>query len=693
MHAERDALVIRAADDDRALVEPTPVRDPRDAAAAVLGALETIARARRIAELRNTEPGSRLQGNIRLVVRRYDPRLAPAEMPIVELIDGERALVYDPALDANLYLLEVQNHGPRPVFVTAFTLNADHSVTRLYPLEGVEQSIDPDRALYIGHDHPDELIDVWLPGDEPGEPRWTVSRNTFKVFASVTPTDLSLLEQGGLDVPVPEAHRVTTGLEGLVAATVQGKRMARRRRDRVEDWATAELPFTVVRRPTEAALTPGRTTADGVTFDAPPGFTARARVDTVGQATRGGRAAPLPPGLARDPDLRAVGRTGSRGTTDDALAIHLTLDGALDPDRPLHIELPTRGALWPVVYDGQDHLIAGHPAGDGRVAITTLPADPADPAHAEHPGQRGARRTLTLFFLERTGRPSPQLGLHRLTLDGNTPTYHPLAPGDITPGQRALLIVHGFGSGTLGPARALAPALGGYDHLLTFDYESLGTPIDTHAAALAAALRKAGFGPDDGRTLHVVAHSMGGLVARAALELHGAAACTDRLAMTGTPNGGTRLLDALDGARFLADIALNTFAGPALALPLGVLVDQLARAAEGPADVRPDSPLLRALATPRPDPTPYLLIAGRGGLAASANRLKRLAAKAAGVALDHLFGQPHDLVVGHSDMRAIQSGQHPALTVRETDSNHFDYLRDADTLAALAALFGARAGA
>lgn len=684
VRATGDTLTLRAADDDRPLIEPARVYDPRDAAVDMLGALENVARFRRISEMRNTDRGSRMQGAIRLIVRRHDPDLAPTDMPIVDLVDGERSLVYDPEREDNFYLVEVRNQSPRPVFVSVFTLNADYSIARLYPTGGVEQSIDPDRSLFVGHDDPNELIDVWLPGDEPGEPYWTISRSTFKVFASITPTDLSLLEQHGLDVPAPSNHRVTSGLEALIADTVTGKRMARRRRDRVEDWATADLPFTVIRKPVDVPIGEGRNAlADDVTLDAPAGFKAHAALDTLGQATRGGRALRLPPGLATDPTLRPLGRPGTR-SVDDALVLRLTLDGALDPGRPIHVDLPDRGELWPVVFDGEDHLIAGYPAGDGRVAIDTLPAPTDAPAH------RGAvSRTLELFFLSKTGRPSPQLGLHRVTIDDGKPTYHPLEAKDIHPGQRALLAVHGFASGTLGQIRTLAAHLDGYDHLLTYDYESLGTPIDDSAAALAAALRRAGFARDDRRTLHIVAHSMGGLVARAALERHGAHA--DRLVMAGTPNGGTRLFDTINGALAFANLALNTYLAPTLGVPLGVLIDQIQRAAKGPADLRADSPLLRALTAPQPGATPYLLIAGDGGLAldATAGRFKRLAAKATGLALDALFGEAHDLVVGASDMRAIQDGRHPALTVHPTACNHFDYLLDPSSLTALATFLDA----
>ena len=248
---EGDRLVVAGADEGRPLVGPwvVGVGAAEEVAERVVMALEGVARFRRVSELGNSDPGSRLQGALRLRLRQVVAGVAPSELPVVEVVEGERVLVYDPAADENLYMLEVVNEGPRAVFVTALLMNADYSILRLYPASGGEQSIDAGRSLFVGHTSANELMDVWLPGDAPGEALWTVSRNSVVVVATVVPVDLALLEQGGLEVPVPEGRHRSEGLEGLIAASVSGHRMARKRSRAGEDWGAASLAYTVVRKP------------------------------------------------------------------------------------------------------------------------------------------------------------------------------------------------------------------------------------------------------------------------------------------------------------------------------------------------------------------------------------------------------------------------------------------------------------
>jgi hypothetical protein len=49
-----------------------------------------------------------------------------------------------------------------------------------------------------------------------------------------------------------------------------------------------------------------------------------------------------------------------------------------------------------------------------------------------------------------------------------------------------------------------------YDLVLAFDYENLNTPIQELGQQLGQRLAAVGLGPNHGKTLHIVAHSMGG---------------------------------------------------------------------------------------------------------------------------------------------------------------------------------------
>ena len=78
-----------------------------------------------------------------------------------------------------------------------------------------------------------------------------------------------------------------------------------------------------------------------------------------------------------------------------------------------------------------------------------------------------------------------------------------------------------------------------YDLILTFDYENLNTPIEETAQALKDRLVAAGLGPDHGKTFHIVAHSMGGLVSRWFIEKLEGNQVVNHLYQLGTPNQGS----------------------------------------------------------------------------------------------------------------------------------------------------------
>jgi len=59
-----------------------------------------------------------------------------------------------------------------------------------------------------------------------------------------------------------------------------------------------------------------------------------------------------------------------------------------------------------------------------------------------------------------------------------------------------------------------------YDIVLTFD-ENIQTTIKENACLLGQRLQAVGLGTNHGKQLHIVAHSMGGLVARWFIEREG----------------------------------------------------------------------------------------------------------------------------------------------------------------------------
>ena len=123
--------------------------------------------------------------------------------------------------------------------------------------------------------------------------------------------------------------------------------------------------------------------------------------------------------------------------------------------------------------------------------------------------------------------------------------YEPDVPsirGRLAKANKIVLFVHGI----IGDTREMAASLrragvaDRYDLVLTFDYENLQDPIADTARALKDRMAAVGLGPPDhGKSLDIVAHSMGGLVSRWFIEREGGNRVVRRLVMLGTPNGGS----------------------------------------------------------------------------------------------------------------------------------------------------------
>jgi len=120
-------------------------------------------------------------------------------------------------------------------------------------------------------------------------------------------------------------------------------------------------------------------------------------------------------------------------------------------------------------------------------------------------------------------------------------TGRPRAPASFTREDRTLVFVHGLATNRSGflPLRAYLRALG-YRRQYAFNYRSAGS-----LEALGLRLKRELQGAIRGGRIDLVAHSMGGLVARFYLQQLGGARRVDRLLTLGTPHHGTHAANFL----------------------------------------------------------------------------------------------------------------------------------------------------
>jgi hypothetical protein len=105
-----------------------------------------------------------------------------------------------------------------------------------------------------------------------------------------------------------------------------------------------------------------------------------------------------------------------------------------------------------------------------------------------------------------------------------------------------LVLVHGLSSSCRTKKKEIYLALTEYlvpdFHVFTYDYLTINQPISTSGRILANKIKK--FKENyRNKEVYIIAHSMGGLVSRSAIEEHEAQ--VDHLIMAGTPNNGSLL--------------------------------------------------------------------------------------------------------------------------------------------------------
>jgi pimeloyl-ACP methyl ester carboxylesterase len=236
--------------------------------------------------------------------------------------------------------------------------------------------------------------------------------------------------------------------------------------------------------------------------------------------------------------------------------------------------------------------------------------------------------------------------------------------------------------------------------VLTFDYENLNTEIEANARALKERLEQVGLGDGHGKTLHVVAHSMGGLVARWYIEHLGGNRAVQHLVMIGTPNAGSPWPSVQDWAIAAIGIGLNKLGS--LFWPAGVLGSLMEKfeVAAGASlnQMRPGSPLLENLAS-SPDPeVRYTIIAGNTSLPAEAlepqgsddtSRLSRLLDKLDLQSVVHataslaFFSQPNDIAASVGSIGSVPDTFGMREPVREVACDHLSYFNTEEGLRAL----------
>lgn len=454
----------------------------------------------------------------------------------------------------------------------------------------------------------------------------------------------------------------------------------------------------------------------GITLSGDAGLEAEVRLGQPQDPVFESAAAPVPPWFREESGAFESLETAEAGI--GVLELSSVSGAALvTPENPLILTIEESDLIdemvLPYAYDGEFFL----PLGSGRaengrvqIAIDSLP-----PPAAGDPFE--SLNSFKIMFQKiahgavGTGYDYPRLAAADVS-DAGAVTYA-ADPAEVrrraAEAQRILLYVHGLFGDTEGYVASAAAAevktgdppklKEKYDLILAYDYESINTPIEITARQLREALEAVGLGPNHGKSVHIVAHSLGGLVSRWFVEQEGGKEMVQHLVTAGTPHLGTPWPKVHSWATTMLALGLNGLSSVVWPVKIAASLLKATEAIDVTVDqMDPGSTFMQLLASNRDPGIPITLLAGNTSIDPAAlqaqagetssvlerllDRLEgmKLVEKAASLAF---YGRPNDIAVSVESAFGVPEG-HAQVTRVEIACDHMSFFLLADPLTRLA---------
>jgi len=590
---------------------------------------------------------------------------------------------------------------------------------------------------------------VWL---EPGESAWaldgqaiyaavdkelwehqgiTEAKDILKLIVSTAEFDATLLELNELDLPtraIASPKRGNGTLNRLMSRVQTRAFSSQAETEAVyDDWLTSQVHITTVRPLETIAVSQGnesRSLGVGVTIQPHP-VRAKARLTTI-KATRDLDALTLPPILAEDPNLAQPFQfTTSRGSDPGLNVLELTEvqnPETVSKQQPLKLIVDTPLAdneqLLPIAYDGEFYLPLGWgkniAGGKTEINLTRLPnsvgakgiSPSSDIIEQDTRTLGGSFRILFQKIVTQKLKREfkyPLLAVADVSADETINYTQDIAQvkARVAEAQNIILYIHGIIGDTESIVRSVRRSTVDvnnksqqladlYDLVLTFDYENLHTPIEENARLLKQRLEQVGLSANHDKNLHIVAHSMGGLVSRWFIERESGNAIVQHLIMLGTPNAGSPWSTVEDWAVTMLGIGLNGLSTVSWSIPiLGMLMNVIGTVASALEiidvsldQMKPGSEFLNNLASSTDPGIPYSIVAGNTSIVPAAlttqgdkpSLIKRLSQKLSNRAISlTFFNQPNDIAVKVDSIKSVNRDRTYPPQIQEVACDHIVY--------------------
>ena len=693
--------------------------------------LEHIARWQRLADLSNRPV--RLKPNaVQMELVRVADETEPGEAAastietedVVVALTGTGVALTDVQLEYRFehgrwkeprFLVKLTNTTDQTLHCALVGLSQRYGVQSLTP--GGSEQLGPRQVTWArgGRSIPASVpTELWEAGV-------TEVKDILRLIVSTEPIDALLLEQQHMEAPLNRG--AGKGVDITHHSTLNRLMQRIQTRDYDEkdaqnvfaDWTTSALSTTTV-RPLESVPIPAKEAevylGHGVTLLGHGGLEAThatARLTTACEVGRSAGNLLLPEILRQDSGLARPWEFSSSRGGEPGLSV-LELFDVMDPavvtsDAPLRLRINTLlnedEHVLPVAWDGEFFLPLGYVQQRDRQVVVTLERLPAPVAFG-----RDIKGSIRILFEKLVGKYFGSSYRYPLLLaagmdDTGEVVYS--KPQDVharvAQAHTIVLFMHGIIGDTRGMVRSAykpdpqSPHLAElYDLVLAFDYENLNTSIQQTAHDLQDRLRAVGLGPGHGKRLHIIAHSLGGLIARWFIEHLDGKAVVEHLVMLGTPNAGSpwpRVQALATAAVGLALNALTVVPWP-LSL-LGGLANGIEAIDVTLDQMQPGAQILDSLWQSFDPHMHYTVIAGNTSMREEAlaseaqpeqpRRIERLMER---LSLQHVlrkttalafFGQPNDIAVSVASITHVPLEREPRPAIKEVECDHMTYFQ------------------
>jgi hypothetical protein len=715
--AQEDGYIVARAADDRPLLEKIRKPNLTDAAKEAIGQLEHIARWKATSLLEN--PDTKISPDAVRMIVRYDDKT---------LEDESFTLFYKTNGDEPTFYLDLKNTTNKKLYCAMVALFESYQVLPVF-----QGWLEPGQTFTLNDGEeihasvPDDLSDVGV----------TERKDVFKLIVSKEPFDANRLQQGKL-----EEYRGKRGVGGVRGITGTLERLMDKvntresfggKSSRYDDWTTKTITLTTVRPKDGKSVPSGGRGLDlnaGVRLEPHPTLKATAKLGTLTQLSRDLSDTKysnfvLPEILRQDTSIsQPLQFTTARGQDPGLSVLELEVENyeVVTSEEPLKLtlEMPLgkNEFILPLAFDGEHYLPLGYSkavesgtrdvGAKTQIVIERLP-NPDLKTVEGTPNVRSLFGAVKILFQKLK---SDLLGTkfdYPILAAVNVPEDVQVSFGEhyemnlenvkakVKDAKRILLYVHGIIGDTLGlvvsaqlgkvkQGDAEVPLKNNYDLILALDYESIKTEIGENARLLKKRLAEVGLSEGHGKTLHVVAHSMGGLVSRWFIEREGGNRIVERLVMLGTPNAGSPWPGVEDWATTMLTVGLNglstTHWTTAVIAKLGGLLGAALEHVDVALDeMKAKSAFLEELAKSEDPGIPYSIIAGNTSLLEAENLLQKLKLKGYEGLTKFLFGEANDVAVGVLSVNSVETKRNPKPIVGEAvASDHASYFKVEESL-------------